>query len=188
MRLSADFSRRIPTYLDRHRPLAAHYRILAVWFVYCELRFAPEIVWPVITMSPSFKSPSTTSVADPSLRPTLILRDRVCHPGPTPRRRGFDLARTGADAGAKPAFSHHHLVPLASALSPCWRLTSTLALPLIACRHRSIRCPFASCGVNRSAEFGTFNTLLRSSIVIVKFAVIPGFSFCSGLSTLITTL
>src|SRR6185295_10119730 len=35
---------------------------------------APEICWPVITMSPSFSSPSTTSVADPSLKPTVILR------------------------------------------------------------------------------------------------------------------
>src|SRR6185369_9158798 len=39
-----------------------------------DVRVAPEICCPVITMSPSFRLPSTTSVAEPSLRPVVILR------------------------------------------------------------------------------------------------------------------
>src|SRR5947209_2231052 len=43
-------------------------------------------------------------------------------------------------------------------------------------------------GVKRSAAFGTLRTSLRSSMVTVRLAVMPGFNFWSGLLTSMTTL
>ena len=45
-----------------------------------------------------------------------------------------------------------------------------------------------ACGAKRSAELGTLSTSLRSSMVTIRLAVMPGLSFCPGFATSMTTL
>jgi len=152
---------------------------------------AADKVSLVIASSPSCKFPSTTSVETPSVKPILMRRACGWPSAPSTQTTRVCPGSTGAEAGAKllwlfcapfgpfPGDGCPAAVPPASA-APC--------------RPRREPCPLlpelapASCGLNLSAAFGTFSTLFRSSIVNIRFVVMPGFSFSSGLLTSMTTL
>ena len=156
----------------------------------------------MITISPSCKLPSTTSVDAPSDRPTLIRRDCGLPSWPSTQTRRVWPSNTGELAGANrrspplpccpsPVPQDLHPQPVAGCQFAAAGDLGQMPSPdprrsRVAASAGSL--PEASGGMKRSAEFGTLSTLLRSSIVMVRLAVIPGFSFCSGLLTSITTL
>ncbi len=133
----------------------------------------------MITTSPSWRLPDTTSTAEPSLRPTTIRRGCGFLSEPMTQTIRVWPGNTGAVDGVIGFWSWPPAACCCRRCRPPW--PDWALLP-------SRFWLFVVCGRYRSAEFGTFSTLLRSSILIVRFAVMPGFNFCSGLSTSKTTL
>src|ERR1043166_6772096 len=67
--------------------------------LFCDL-LAALMVWPVMTTSPSFRSPSTTSVEAPSVRPTLMRRGCGLPSAPSTHTRLVCPGSTGEDDDA----------------------------------------------------------------------------------------
>src|SRR5947209_11767750 len=175
----------------------------------CDL-LAAVMFCPVMTTSPSCRSPSTTSVEAPSVKPILMRRACGLPSGPSTQTRLVWPGSTGQVDGANctraPCCAEPLLpAPFAPALFASAAPPSDCAPPpAFACWPAPRREPWPflfpappcevlpprsdDCGVNLSAEFGTLSTSLRSSIVTVRLAVMPGFNFCSGLLTSMTTL
>ncbi len=121
---------------------------------------------PMMTSSPSFKPPSTSSEKDPSVMPVLTSTGVGSPWGPRSQTFGLGLPSSG-----EPPLPAPSGFPAATADGP-----------------PGFSPPFVSAGLNRKAWLGTFNTSSRRATMIEALAVMPGLSRRSVLSTPITTL